>query len=322
MLRFVESRLALRLTLIGLAFACLSTSLGGTTVAFTRLIIADTDPLSLAFVRYGIAALVMLTALAPFVRLPRISRGDLAVLTLLGLLMFAGFPYFMARALEDTTAARGGLMFATMPVMTIIIGGLFRVEQLTAQKIFGVLIAGAGTIIALGERVDDIAPHALRGDLFMFIAMLSASTFNVFSKKYLVRYSNLPVMVYTSLIGVSALFVLALIFGEPFAGSLDFDVRGWGIVLMLAIPGGALMVYCWGRGTADDHADPGGRDGGAQSGGRNRDGGVASFGAGDAPRPHRLHPDRYRHRGRELSRPRYFAGRHPLLNIFRLFLAV
>ena len=140
--RSEQSRLALRLAIIGLAFACLSTSLGGTTVAFTRLIIADTDPLSLAFVRYGIAALVMLAGLAPFVRLPRISRGDLAVLTLLGLLMFASFPYFMARALEDTTAARGGLMFATMPVMTMIIGGLFRVEQLTAQKIFGVLIAG------------------------------------------------------------------------------------------------------------------------------------------------------------------------------------
>ena len=30
-------------------------------------------------------------------------------------------------------------------------------------------------------------------------------------------------------------------------GSLSFDVYGWVAIFMLAVPGGALMMYSWGR---------------------------------------------------------------------------
>ncbi|MGY9001343.1 MAG: hypothetical protein ACKVIK_15610, partial [Rhodospirillales bacterium] len=39
-----------RAVIIGLVFACISTILGGSTVALTRLIIHQTDPLSLSFI--------------------------------------------------------------------------------------------------------------------------------------------------------------------------------------------------------------------------------------------------------------------------------
>ena len=161
--------------------------------------------------------------------------------------MFAAFPFFMARALEDTTAARGALLFATMPLITICLASIARIEKLTAQKLLAVLLAIAGTAISLGENVDEIAPQALRGDVFMFLGMLSVSLFNVFSGKYLIRYGNLPVMTYTMFVGVLILLLLALIFGSPFSGSLNFDRWGWVVVLILAAPGGALMIFAWGQ---------------------------------------------------------------------------
>jgi drug/metabolite transporter (DMT)-like permease len=124
---------------------------------------------------------------------------------------------------------------------------VFKVEKLTAAKSVAVLIAIAGTAIALGERIDDIAPNALTGDIFMFLGMVSVSIFNVFSKPYLMRYGNLAVMVYTLFVGVALLFVLALFFGQPFNGSLNFDYTGWIVVFLLAIPGGAVMFMTWGR---------------------------------------------------------------------------
>ena len=81
----------------------------------------------------------------------------------------------------------------------------------------------------------------------MFLGILSASTFNVFSKRYLIRYGSVPVMVCAMHVGVSILFLLALAFGAPFSGSLDFDLAGWFVVLLLAVPGGALMLFWWGR---------------------------------------------------------------------------
>lgn len=229
------------------AFACLSTSLGGMTVALTRFIITDTEPLTLAAVRYGISALILVGLLLSLRRLPKFAPVDWLPIVLLGLVFFSSFPFFMARALEDTTATRGGIFFATMPLLTILLAGLFRVERMTWPKALGVFMAIAGTLLALSDKVDDIAPQALRGDIFMFIAMLSAAAFNVFSKRYIVRYGSLNIISCCMVIGVAALSVLALIFEQPFAGALDFDATGWAIVLTLAIPGGALMLWAWGR---------------------------------------------------------------------------
>lgn len=230
------------------ALASFSTMLGGMTVALTRLIISETEPLSLAFIRYGIGALILLLYLL-WTRsvFPRISREDLFIILLLGLIMFACFPYFMARALVDTTAARGGLVFATMPLVTMIISISFKVEELNRYKAMGVLLALTGTIIALEGSGEEIAPNALMGDFFMFLGMISASLFNVFSKRYLIRYGFMPVIFITMFVGVAGLFLLALLLESPFSGSLNFDLHGWIIVLILAIPGGTLMVASWGK---------------------------------------------------------------------------
>jgi drug/metabolite transporter (DMT)-like permease len=231
----------------GFFYATISTSIGGMTVALTRMIINQSDPLSLAFLRYGLGGLFLAGILYLTRKPPKIERGDWMAIIGLGIVMFAAFPYFMARSLEDTTAARGALLFATMPLVTIVLGAVFKVEKLTAAKSVAVLIAIAGTAIALGERIDDIAPNALTGDIFMFLGMVSVSIFNVFSKPYLMRYGNLAVMVYTLFVGVALLFVLALFFGQPFNGSLNFDYTGWIVVFLLAIPGGAVMFMTWGR---------------------------------------------------------------------------
>ncbi len=215
------------------------------TVVLTRMIVAESDPFSLAFLRYGIGVLALLAVLVMAGPLPRVKRADFGAFIILGLLMFTCFPYFMTRALEDTTAAHGGLLFATMPLMTMIIGAVFRIEAMTRLKALGVALSLVGTAIALGEGVGDIAPNALRGDIYMLLGLFSATLFNVFSRPYLIRYGSLPVMVVSGIIGVFGLFGLALLFGQPFSGSLAFDLHGWFIVLMLGLPGAAVMLGFW-----------------------------------------------------------------------------
>ncbi|MBT7956413.1 MAG: DMT family transporter [Rhodospirillaceae bacterium] len=231
----------------GFFYASLSTTIGGMTVALTRLIIDQSDPLSLAFLRYGLGGLVLAALLYGSRKAPKIQSGDWLAIIALGIVMFAAFPYFMAKSLEDTTAARGALLFATMPLVTTLLGAIFKVEKITAAKSLAVVLAIGGTAIALGEQIDDIAPNALRGDVFMFLGMVSVSIFNVFSRKFLLRYGNVALMLYTLFFGVATLFILAVIFGQPFDGSLSFDLEGWFVIFMLAVPGGAVMFLTWGR---------------------------------------------------------------------------
>ncbi len=233
--------------LLGVLLASSATALGGGTVVLTRLIIEQTDSLTLAMARYGIAALFLFAILGLTTRLPRMARRDMIWLAGFGILMFSGFPYFMTRALEDTTAARGALLFATLPLITIAIGTVFRIERITLAKLSGIAIAIAAAVLALGENVDASAPNALRGDALMTLAILCAAIFNVFSPRYLVRYGSLPVVVYTMLIGSSFLLVLTLFLAPPLTTSLAFGLEGWIILLILAIPGAAMMNFMWGR---------------------------------------------------------------------------
>lgn len=237
----------LKTTLVGVAFACLSTSLGGMTVALTRLIIHQSEPLSLVFLRYGVGMLVLMGVMLASTRLPRIPARDLLVLAVLGVVMFSGFPYLMARALEDTTSGRAALIFSMLPLTTMVLGALFRVERLTVMKSLAIGVAIAGTMVALGEGVGDVAPQALVGDVLMFGGVVCASSYNVLSKGYLIRHGVLPVLVYTMLVGILVLFALALQFERPLSGSLDFDATGWFVMFLLAVPGGAVMMFSWSR---------------------------------------------------------------------------
>ncbi len=238
---------SLRATLTGVGLASLSTSLGGVTVVLTRFVIAETDALTLAFVRYGIAALFLAVVLIVTTRIPRITRRDFIIISVLGVIMFTGFPFFMARALEDTTAARGALLFASMPLVTILIAAAVQVEKLTWMKSAAVVIAMTGVALALGERVGPAAPDALRGDAFMFLAILVASAYNVFARRYLIRYGVLAITVWTMLLGSIVLMALAFTVGGAATGALDFSLRGWIIMLALAIPGAAFMTFAYGK---------------------------------------------------------------------------
>ena len=59
---------------------------------------------------------------------------------LLGIAMVTIFQNCMALGLEHTTASRAGLLYATMPLCTIIIAYLFKIEKLTINKSIAVLI--------------------------------------------------------------------------------------------------------------------------------------------------------------------------------------
>jgi len=72
-----------------------------------------------------------------------------------------------------------------------------------------------------------------------------SAAYTVFAKRYVMKYDGVAMTAWSMLLGSSALFVIAMIFGTPFSGSLDLSLKGWGALLFLALPGGALMMWCF-----------------------------------------------------------------------------
>ena len=134
-----------------------------------------------------------------------------------------------------------------MPLCTIIIAYFFNIEKITINKSIAVLLAIAGVSFCMSEKVDENFASTLKGDFLMMIGVLSASCFTVFSGKYLKKYGNIPVMIYVILIGTIFNFFISIIFGKSINNLLEINEFEVAALLMLIIPGGVLMMYCWGK---------------------------------------------------------------------------
>ena len=242
-----KDKTILKTLLLGSFFASLSAMLGGSTFVFTRYVVDSIDPFTLSFLRYGLTGLILFLLSISVYMNKKIAKADLIPMCFLGLAMITLFPNFMALGLEHTTAARAGLLYATMPLCTIIIAYFFNIEKITLNKSLAVLLAILGVSFCMSERVDNNFHDTLKGDFLMMIGVLSASCFTVFSGKYLKKYGNIPVMIFVILIGTILNLIISMIFGNSIMSLLEINKFEAAALLMLIIPGGVVMMYCWGK---------------------------------------------------------------------------
>lgn len=227
--------------------ASLSAALGGSTFVFTRILVDSVDPFTLSFLRYGLTGLILFLLSINIFYKKKFDHFDLIPMSLLGLAMISLFPNFMALGLEHTTASRAGLLYATMPLCTIIIAFFFKIEKITTNKSLAVVIAISGVLFCMSERVEGNFGETLKGDLLMMIGVIAASCFTVFSGKYLKKYGNVPVMVFVIFVGSVINLFVALILGTGLENSYKIGHLEVIAFLMLIIPGGVLMMFCWGK---------------------------------------------------------------------------
>ena len=234
-------------TFQGTIFACTAAALGGSTFVFTRLILPSLDPYLLCFVRY-LSILIVLTCFCGLGFLfKKYETGDIFKLIFLGVIYFGGFPIFVALGLETTNASNASLVFATMPIWTVLLSFVFKLEKMTLIKQFSVVIACSGVYFAVGDNSEVSQLSNLSGNLMVILGAICASFFTAFSGSFIEKYGNLPVLIITLLSGVITMFVLMLIFGENISNLLNLDYELWGTIAFLVFPGGAMMMLSWVR---------------------------------------------------------------------------
>src|SRR5215216_166812 len=121
---------------IGVAIALVSSLLGGSAAAITRYLAGNTDPITLAILRWGIGFLCVLPA-ALLLRAKWPQRPDIPAVAALGFCFFGVFFVLYNIAVSYTTAARASLALATLPLSTMVVGAVLGVEPLTQRKTIG-----------------------------------------------------------------------------------------------------------------------------------------------------------------------------------------
>ena len=232
-----------RALLVGNGAALAAAILFGGAVVATREAVAGVPTLSLAVLRFGLGGLVLagvLMACAPAAL--QVARRDVRSIAVLGILLFGLFPLLFNGALRLTTASRGAVVLATMPLWTALLARAARREFLTARQGVGVILSVVGVVVIFAEGGGLGGGRELTGNALMLAAAFCGALAGVLAKPILARYPAMPVMAYAMLAGVALLLVPALIEGLP-AAVADLDGRTALLVAFLGIGGGALGYW-------------------------------------------------------------------------------
>ncbi len=227
-----------------MAAAAVAAILVGAAMVATRFVIDQTSPASLALLRYVIGLLCLLPPVL-MARRVRFASRDVVPIALLGIAQFAILIALLNFGLQTVGAARGALIFATFPLLTMVLAAALRIEALTPLKTAGVALTVAGVALALGEKLA--LPGAARegwiGEIAIFASASIGAVCAVLYRPYLRAYPPLQVSAFA--MAASVAFLAALAAWEGFFAAIPrFTTGGWLAVLFIGMSSG-LGYYLW-----------------------------------------------------------------------------
>jgi drug/metabolite transporter (DMT)-like permease len=226
----------------------------GAAIVATRSVVGELGPASLACLRYQLA----LACLLPFAwaaRGPasRIARRDLPAVMLLGVGQFGLLIALLNIGLQRVDAATAALLFASFPLLTLLVAAALGHERLSWRKAIGVVLTLAGVALALGPAAltgvfpgDARSLASLRwGQAAVLASALCGAVCSVLYRPYLRRYPALPVSVWAM---TAAVLFLAVWAGyEGLAGRIGaVSGAGWAAIAFIGVSSGVgYFLWLW-----------------------------------------------------------------------------
>ena len=216
----------------------------GASVVATRLVIHQTDPATLALLRYAIGCACLAPAIVAAKRV-RFARRDLVPIALLGIGQFGVLVVLLNFGLQFIGAGLAAIIFTILPLLSLVLGATLHSEALTGAKTVGVALTIAGVGLAMGHEISDsdAARSAWLGSAAVVLSAAIGATCSVLYRPYLERYPPLHVGAYAMLASVVVLAIAA-----PFTGGFDqipaFGLIGWLAVLFIGASSG-LGYFLW-----------------------------------------------------------------------------
>jgi drug/metabolite transporter (DMT)-like permease len=231
-----------RSTLALLAAAAVGVQVGAAIVA-TRFVVGQLGPASIACVRYAIALLSLLPFIALDAARTRIATRDLLAVMLLGVGQFGLLIALLNLGLQSVPAAPAALIFASFPLLTLLVARAFGHERLSAAKLWGVALSLAGVAIALGP--DVLAGCAAGGQLAVLGSALTGALCSVLYRPYLRRYPALPVSLWA--MGGALLFLIVWsLFEDLPARAVLVTPGGWAALAFIGLSSGiGYFLWLW-----------------------------------------------------------------------------
>ena len=152
----------------------------------SRLMVDEIPPVTLAYLRWSTAVLILLPFLARSLWRHRTAIhqniGYLLLISLLGVTLFNTLIYLAG---ATTTAVKMSLIAITFPLFIVIFSALFLGEPLSRNRLLGILLVATGVsyLVTNGAPTDLLQLSLAVGDLWMMAAAILFAIYSI-----LIRY--------------------------------------------------------------------------------------------------------------------------------------
>jgi drug/metabolite transporter (DMT)-like permease len=242
----MPGRIAITMGPIEWALLCTLSVLWGGTFFFAEVALQEVGPLTLVLARVGLAAVALvLMVYATGHRLPASLAlwGTFFVMGVLNNLIQFSLIFWGQTRITGGLAA---ILNATTPLFTVVIAHfLTRDEQMSANRLAGVLLGIVGVAITIGpDALRDLGLHLLAQ-----IAVLGAAVSYAFAGIFGRRFADVPPLVSAAgqVTATTALMLpLVLLPGQPWTIPV-LSLQTWGAILGLALLSTALAYIIYFR---------------------------------------------------------------------------
>ena len=235
------------------AFACLAASMAlvGSYVGLSRLLVAALPVFLLAWLRFGIAAVAMVTWLRRQPGEAPLSARDRRLLFWESFLGNFGFSICMLFGVAATSAVAAGVVMAAIPAAVALMSRMFLGERITRRVQAAIGLAVAGIALLALARVPDGAGQAPAAPWWGYALLLGAvvceASYVVIGKRLAGSVSPQRISALINLWGLALITPMGLwqAWSFPFE---EVDAATWGLLVFYALAASVVTVWLWMRG--------------------------------------------------------------------------
>lgn len=210
----------------------------GAAIVASRAAVGDLGPTVLALFRYAIGA-SMILPLALHLGWRRIPLRDLWVIAALGIGQFGILVALLNLAVTHISSGLASLIFATMPVQTVLISAILGRQALTLRRLLGAALTTVGVAAALGDRLagEVAGPGLWIGIAAALASATTGAACSIFYRPFLARY---PTVELSGIAMAASVVFLAALSGldAPPIGWDHLAAAPWGLVAFVGASSG------------------------------------------------------------------------------------
>ena len=207
-----------------------------------KVTIAVFPPMTLAFIRFVIASIIIGVIFKIKEKDTRLAKEDRFLMVMAGFLGITVYFYFENNGVMLISASNASMIIAAIPIFTLIFEAIVFKTKLTLRQGVSVLISFVGVYLIVGGGSGGYEGQSWLGYLMMFGAVFCWVAYSLITKPLFEKYSQLAIVYYQTMIG-TVLFIPFVLFEKTDWQLVDGKVTL--NVLFLGIFCSALAYYLY-----------------------------------------------------------------------------